>query len=593
MSSSSSSRRSLDLHPGARRQSGTEGAGPAGLDADREDGRPAAGAGDDRAGQPHARGRRQGQLVVSCSGRMLARGCGAACGAGSMIWVSTAEQEHGRGVPEPGPIADTVKTTTCYMCACRCGIRVHLKDGRSATSRAIPTIRSIGGVICGKGAAGIMQHHSPARLCGPAAAQGAARRGPVQGDLLGGGAGARHAMALGAVRASDPRTPRLLHRPRPEPVPDRLVGQAVRHAQLRRPWRLLLGQHGGGRAVHDRRQLLGVRRARLGPCPLLADVRRRRGPRQQPDQDRAGQAEGARRQDRGGQPGRTGYSAIADEWIGIRPGTDGLFVLALVHELLRAGRVDLDYLVRADQRGLAGDRGAGHRPATASSRATPRRRRSCWDARAERPASGRSTAASRPRLVGRFTLPDGTTGAAGVRAPGRALPRSGLRARGGRAEGAASPPDGSGGSPPSSARVAFEEPLVTSTSPGPTGPDAAMSTMVGRPVAMHAMRGISAHSNGFQTCRALHLLQHAARRVDTPGSWRYKSPYPAPDPAGPAPLRRRARDRAGRAAAGHRRSASRCGPEDLLLDADGRPLRIDKAYSLGSAAGRPRHACTR
>jgi anaerobic selenocysteine-containing dehydrogenase len=22
-----------------------------------------------------------------------------------------------------------VKTTTCYMCACRCGIRVHLRDG--------------------------------------------------------------------------------------------------------------------------------------------------------------------------------------------------------------------------------------------------------------------------------------------------------------------------------------------------------------------------------------------------------------------------------------------------------------------------------
>ena len=33
-------------------------------------------------------------------------------------------------------------------------------------------------------------------------------------------------------------------------------------------------------------------------------------------------------------PVRTGYSAIADEWIGIRPGTDGLFVLALIHELL-------------------------------------------------------------------------------------------------------------------------------------------------------------------------------------------------------------------------------------------------------------------
>ena len=26
--------------------------------------------------------------------------------------------------------ADEIKTTTCYMCACRCGIRVHLKDGK-------------------------------------------------------------------------------------------------------------------------------------------------------------------------------------------------------------------------------------------------------------------------------------------------------------------------------------------------------------------------------------------------------------------------------------------------------------------------------
>ncbi len=32
-------------------------------------------------------------------------------------------------------------------------------------------------------------------------------------------------------------------------------------------------------------------------------------------------------------------------------------------------------------------------------------------------------------------------------------------------------------------------------------------TMVGRPVSFHAMRGISAHANGFQTCRALHVLQ--------------------------------------------------------------------------------------
>ena len=45
-------------------------------------------------------------------------------------------------------------------------------------------------------------------------------------------------------------------------------------------------------------------------------------------------------------PVQTGYSALADEFLAIRPGTDGLFVLALVHELLRTDRIDLDFLAR-------------------------------------------------------------------------------------------------------------------------------------------------------------------------------------------------------------------------------------------------------
>jgi anaerobic selenocysteine-containing dehydrogenase len=34
--------------------------------------------------------------------------------------------------PTAAPLPEAkaeVKTTTCYMCACRCGIRVHLRDG--------------------------------------------------------------------------------------------------------------------------------------------------------------------------------------------------------------------------------------------------------------------------------------------------------------------------------------------------------------------------------------------------------------------------------------------------------------------------------
>ena len=45
-------------------------------------------------------------------------------------------------------------------------------------------------------------------------------------------------------------------------------------------------------------------------------------------------------------PVRTGYNAIADEWVGIKPGTDGLFVMSLIHQLIAAGGVDIDYLLR-------------------------------------------------------------------------------------------------------------------------------------------------------------------------------------------------------------------------------------------------------
>ena len=59
--------------------------------------------------------------------------------------------------------------------------------------------------------------------------------------------------------------------------------------------------------------------------------------------------------------------------------------------------------------------------------------------------------------------------------------------------------------------------------------------MIGRPVSFHAMRGISAHANGFQTCRSLHLLQIILGSVETPGGFRFKPPYPKPPEAHPKP----------------------------------------------------------
>ena len=64
-------------------------------------------------------------------------------------------------------VSDAVKFTTCYMCACRCGIKVHLRDGLIRYiegNRNHPVNR---GVLCGKGSSGVMQHYSPARLRKP------------------------------------------------------------------------------------------------------------------------------------------------------------------------------------------------------------------------------------------------------------------------------------------------------------------------------------------------------------------------------------------------------------------------------------------
>ena len=65
------------------------------------------------------------------------------------------------------PVGDQVAYTTCYMCACRCGIKVHLRGGTLRYiegNRDHPVNR---GVLCAKGSAGIMNVLSPARLRAP------------------------------------------------------------------------------------------------------------------------------------------------------------------------------------------------------------------------------------------------------------------------------------------------------------------------------------------------------------------------------------------------------------------------------------------
>ena len=73
-------------------------------------------------------------------------------------------------------ISDEIKETTCYMCACRCGIKVHMKDGGIRYiegNRDHPVNK---GVLCAKG---FSRDHEPL-FAGPAdqTAQTGWRRGP-------------------------------------------------------------------------------------------------------------------------------------------------------------------------------------------------------------------------------------------------------------------------------------------------------------------------------------------------------------------------------------------------------------------------------
>ncbi len=480
---------------------------------------------------------------------------------------------NGNRVDTSPATADEVKYTTCYMCACRCGIKVHLKDGQVRYIQGNLDHPVNKGVLCAKGSAGIMQHYAPARLSKPLLRIGPRGSGEFR-EIEWDEAIQTAVDWLGPVRASDPRKLAFF------------TGRDQSQA-LTGWWATQFGTpnyaaHGG---------FCSVNMATAGIYTIGGSF----WEFGEPDWEHTryfmmfGVAEDhdsnpikaglARVKERGARfisvnPVRTGYSAIADEWIGISPGSDGLFVLALVHELLRAGKVDLDYLARytnAPWLVVSDPGGAGHGLFARDADDAPL----CWDQDAGRAVSAAGAPAS-PALKGEFVLKDGRK----VRpvfhilaeryldpamAPEAAAERTGLSARRIRriaAELAAAAFSG---------EATIEQPWVDWTG-------RRHERMVGRPVSMLAMRGISAHSNGFHTCRAIHLLQILLGSIDAPGGFRYKPPFPRPAPFGPLPGGKPGTVVPGEPMAGPPLGFPR-GPEDLVVDENGGPLRIDKGFS--------------
>jgi sulfite dehydrogenase (quinone) subunit SoeA len=471
------------------------------------------------------------------------------------------------------PIADEVKTTTCYMCACRCGIKVHLTDGRIRYiegNRDHPVNR---GVLCAKGAAGIMQHYAPARLAKPLKRVGE-RGAAVFREIEWEEALATAAEWLGRIRSSDPK--RLAF----------FTGRDQSQA-LTGWWASQFGTpnhaaHGGFCSVNMAAAGLYTIGGSFWEFGETDWERTRYFMLFGCAEDHASnplKIELGKLKARGVKivsvnPVRTGYSAIADEWLGITPGTDGLLVLALIHELLRAGKVDLHSLVRdtnaawlvidepdaADHGLFARDRDG--RPLV-------------WDA-----AAGAACPAGdpevRPALKGEFAW----------RRKRRARPVFHLLAERYLDQAySADAVEGATGIPAATirriaaelAQAAFVDPPVIEQ-PWTDAFGRRHERMIGRPVGMHAMRGISAHANGFHTCRALHLLQILLGTIDAPGGFRYKPPYPKPIPPAQKPAGRPGEVVPDRPLPGPPLGFP-TGPEDLLVEADGSPSRIDKAFS--------------
>ncbi len=491
-----------------------------------------------------------------------------------------AGRSGGEVVDTSPAVSDEVKYTTCYMCACRCGIKVHLRNGELRYiegNRNHPVNR---GVLCAKGAAGIMQQHSPAKLSTPLRRVGPRGSGEFE-EISWEEALGTATQWLSEIRYHDPRKLAFF------------TGRDQSQA-LTGYWASQFGTpnyaaHGG---------FCSVNMAAAGLYSIGGsfwefgepDWERTKyllmfGVAEDHDSNpiKIGLGKLKGRDDTkfvSVNPVQTGYSAIADEWIGIRPGSDGLFVMALIHELLRARKIDLDYLVRYTNAPWLVRRD----PGSAEDGLFVRDRFGnplAYDKETGRLVSALLPGIT-PSLSGEYDLHLDVLGGGAT-----AVPAFQLMAE--RYSDARYSPDAVAertGIAAATIRriavelahVAFEEEITLDVA-WTDWAGRQQEKMIGRPVAMHAMRGISAHSNGFHTCRSLHVLQMLLGSIDCPGGFRYKPPFPKPAPPGPKPAGKAGQVVAGKPMPGPPLGFPQ-GPEDLLVDPEtGAPQRIDKAFS--------------
>ena len=466
-------------------------------------------------------------------------------------------------------VSDEVRKTTCYMCACRCGINVHMKEGKVAYIEGNKDHPVNQGVLCAKGSAGIMQVNAPSRLRAPMKRVGERGSGEFE--------------EITWEEAYDIAVSKL--KPIRDEDPSKLAfftgrDQSQSFTSL---WAQGFGTpnyaaHGGFCSVNMAAAgiyTMGGAFWEFGQpdwdhTKMLMIFGVAEDHDSNPIKMGLGKIKARGAKVVGVNPIRSGYNAVADEWVGITPGTDGLFILSMLHCLIKAGKIDLDYLSQFTNAPVLLDETDGSAEEGLFLK----------DKDGKALVIDRNTGKLAP-FDGKGVYPDltGTHRKAGVThrtvfhhmierymseeyAPEAVAERCGISAKRIRKLAA------------ELADVAFNQ-AIELDRPWTDFRGKKHDKMVGRPVSFHSMRGISAHANGFQTCRALHVLQIMLGSVETPGGMRFKPPYPKPATAHPKP---HCKVTPGAALDGPHLGFTH-GPDDLCLREDGTAARIDKAFT--------------
>jgi len=475
-----------------------------------------------------------------------------------------------------------VKTTTCYMCACRCGIRVHLKDGEVRYIEGNPDHPLNKGIICAKGASGIMKQYSPARLLKPLKRKEGAERGAGEFE------------AISWDEAFDTLEERLKHIRSTDPkklafFTGRDQMQALTGMFAKQYGTPNYAAHGGFCSVNMAAGMIYTIGGSFwefgGPdldrAKLFVMIGTAEDHHSNPMKKHLGEFKRNGGRFIAVNPVRSGYAAIADEWIPIKPGADGALLLALIHEIIELGLYDRDFLIRYSNAAELINQDPESNEFGLFLRSDMPVREGCtdpqnkywWDRITDEAVDNRDPDAD-PHLLGAYTMEDGTS----VKPSFQLLKERVEKYTPEWAEGIT-------GIPAATIRQLAHEMGVTARDQKIELPiswtDAwgeEHETITGAPVAFHAMRGLAAHSNGFQTIRALSILMSMLGTIDRPGGFRHRAPFPRPippcakGPKGPEEVKPNT-------PLGGMPLGWPAAPEDLFVDDKGGPVRLDKGFS--------------